>query len=66
MTQTQTETEAKHYWLQATTNTLHSAKDCSITRRTRYSHFEVFLTDEEASYSKLCAKCYGTTMPPRS
>jgi hypothetical protein len=45
------------YYLQAKTNTLHLRRNCGMTRRTRYGHFEIDLTPEgTACYSK-CRKC---------
>lgn len=51
------ESETTRYYQQATTGKLHARKNCSITARTRYSHFEVNLTDAEAANYEKCAKC---------
>lgn len=51
------------YYQQATTGTLHAVKSCSITSRTRYSHFDVDLTDVEAAKYARCAKCFDVEKP---
>lgn len=53
-------------WLQATTGTLHLRKDCGVTRRTRYGHFEVDFNDERREHSPRCAKCWDGFVPAKS
>jgi hypothetical protein len=43
---------------QATTGVLHARKNCSITRSTRYNHFERELTAVELAQIPKCAKCW--------
>jgi hypothetical protein len=51
------------YYQQATTGVLHATKSCSITSRTRYDHFVVdFTADEAAKYAK-CRKCFAVEQP---
>lgn len=52
-------------WQQATTGMLHLRRNCGVTSRTRYSHFEVAFDDERRAHSPRCAKCWdGFTPPP--
>lgn len=43
---------------QATTGQLHTRKNCSITSRTRYNHFERQLTEAEIAQLPKCRKCW--------
>lgn len=52
-----TKTEKRRYWQQVTTGTIHKRQTCGISRRTRYDHAEVFLTDEELAKRPRCEKC---------
>lgn len=62
-TEATTMTATKTYFQQATTGKLHATKNCSITSRTRYNHFELELTPEQVAQYPKCAKCFGATMP---
>lgn len=48
---------------QATTGQLHLLESCSITRRTRYTHFPVEFTAERKAACPRCAKCWDGFVP---
>jgi hypothetical protein len=48
---------------QATTGVLHLQRNCSITARTRYWHFERELTDELRDGAPHCHKCWDGMKP---
>jgi hypothetical protein len=50
-------------WQQATTGKLHLRKNCGVTARTRYSHFEVEFTAERREHSPRCARCWDGYTP---
>ena len=53
----------KTVYLQATTGKLHLRKECGVTRRTRYGHFEVEFTNERRASCPRCAKCWDGYTP---
>lgn len=55
--------EPQVVYLQATTGKLHRRKDCGVTSRTRYSHFEVEFTAERREKSERCARCWDGHKP---
>jgi hypothetical protein len=53
----------KKVYQQATTGMLHLRRECGVTSRTRYSHFEVDFTDELREQSPRCGKCWDGYRP---
>ena len=53
-------------YLQMTTGKLHSRKDCSITRRTRYNHADVTdtISADDLLHAAKCEKCWTDRIAP--
>jgi hypothetical protein len=56
-------TATRTVYMQATTGKLHLLKECSVTRRTRYGHFEVEFTSERERGCERCHKCWDGFKP---